>query len=146
MKHKKTICVDFDGVIHLYNSGWQGADQIPDPPVPGAIHGLHLLTQDPEIEVAIYSSRSSEPGGIEAMKKWLDTWEKDWREGTEWEQYDKDTVENMFRNVKYLSEKCVFPTSKPPAVVYIDDRGINFDGDWSKITADLKNYKPWNKR
>ena len=143
---KKTICIDFDGVIHKYDSGWQGADKIPDPPVDGAILGLHQLCQDPDVEVAIYSSRSAQPGGIEAMKEWLDHWERDWREGTEWEKYDKDAVENMFCNVKYLTEKCVFPESKPPAIVYVDDRGINFDGDWSKITPDLKDYQPWNKR
>lgn len=32
---KKTICVDFDGVIHKYSKGWQG-DVIYDEPVEGA--------------------------------------------------------------------------------------------------------------
>ena len=133
---KKTICIDFDGVIHRYDSGWTGADQIPDIPVTGAIEGLHRLCDDPEIEVAIHSSRSAQPGGIAAMKEWLEYWESEWRE------------RNHIRpdDTKWLIERCQFPTDKPPAMVYVDDRGINFDGDWSKITTDLKDYQPWNKQ
>ena len=42
------ICVDFDGVIHSYKSGWRGVAVIPDPPVPGAIEWLecHLPVPD----------------------------------------------------------------------------------------------------
>ena len=31
---KKTILADFDGVLHEYIKPWQGADVIPDGPVP----------------------------------------------------------------------------------------------------------------
>ena len=33
----KILCLDFDGVIHSFTSGWRGAGIIPDPPVPGAL-------------------------------------------------------------------------------------------------------------
>lgn len=36
---KPILCLDFDGVIHSYASGWKGADVIPDPP------GGKLLTK-----------------------------------------------------------------------------------------------------
>ena len=29
---KPILCLDFDGVVHSYTSGWKGADVIPDPP------------------------------------------------------------------------------------------------------------------
>ena len=132
MEHKKTICVDFDGVIHSYTSGWKGADVIPDPPVEGAIEGLYRLTADPEIDVAIHSSRSAQPGGIEAMKVWLDHWDG---------IFCKDVPPKLV-----ALDLVRFPVDKPPAMAYVDDRGINFDGDWSKITTELKDFTPWNKQ
>src|SRR5882672_3079773 len=32
---KPILCLDFDGVLHSYSSGWKGADVIPDAPTPG---------------------------------------------------------------------------------------------------------------
>ncbi len=34
---------------------------------------------------------------------------------------------------------------KEPAYVYIDDRGINFNGDYGKLTTDLKGFQPYWK-
>ena len=138
MEHKKTICFDFDGVIHSYTSGWKGADVIPDPPVEGAIEGLYRLTADPEIDVAIHSSRSAQPGGIEAMKRWLRQ-----HEVTYLRELDEKGIATMGMNIL---DRVRFPKDKPPAVAYVDDRGINFDGDWSKITTELKDFTPWNKQ
>jgi hypothetical protein len=38
-----------------------------------------------------------------------------------------------------------FPENKPPALVSIDDRVIQFTGQWPSI-EELKNFKPWNRR
>ena len=43
--HRPILCVDFDGVIHSYTSGWEGIDMIPDPPVEGAIKWLWRATR-----------------------------------------------------------------------------------------------------
>ena len=135
MEHKKTICVDFDGVIHSYTSGWKGADVIPDPPVDGAFEGLYRLCADPEIDVAIHSSRSGQENAIEAMQEWLNKWDAAYRDAYQ------------ISNAKpHLIQMVRFPVDKPPAMVYVDDRGINFDGDWSKITTELKDFTPWNKQ
>jgi hypothetical protein len=40
-----------------------------------------------------------------------------------------------------------WPTTKPPGFLSIDDRGLQFNGDWSKfVPAELIKFKPWNKR
>jgi hypothetical protein len=68
---KRKICIDFDGVIHSYSSGWKGIDVISDKPVEGAFDWLRRLIDEEGVEPCIYSSRSQEASGIEAMKKWF---------------------------------------------------------------------------
>ena len=38
-----------------------------------------------------------------------------------------------------------FPTSKPPAVMYVDDRGFNFSGDFDEVIDEIEAYgtEPW---
>lgn len=122
---KKTICVDFDGVIHSYTSGWCGADVIPDLPVPGAIDWLREATQ--HFTVAIFSSRSHQPGGKDAMKNFISYWAKRSTNG------DAPWVGRL-----------TFPSEKPAALVSIDDRAICFTGTFPTI-EDIQRFKPWNK-
>lgn len=64
-----TLCLDFDGVLHSYTSGWKGADVIPDPPTDGAMRFLYDAAD--HFKLAIFSSRSHQSGGKAAMKAWL---------------------------------------------------------------------------
>ena len=124
---KPILCLDFDGVVHSYASGWKGADVVPDPPVEGAI--AFMLGALHHFEVVIFSSRSNQPGGISAMKAWL-------REhaGQCWHETPAGPG----------IEDVSFVTEKPPALVTIDDRAITFTGTWPAIET-LKGFKPWNK-
>ena len=121
---KKILCLDFDGVIHSYSSGWQGADNIEDPPVPGALQWMKQAVL--VFDVQIFSSRSNQEGGIAAMEHWLSYWE-----GRECGSAD-------------LLKEVSFPTEKPPAHVTLDDRAITFTGEWPYL-SDLVQFKPWNK-
>jgi hypothetical protein len=47
------LCLDFDGVIHSFKSGWKGAGKIPDPPVEGAIEWIRSLLGCSDREVAL---------------------------------------------------------------------------------------------
>lgn len=116
---KPIICIDFDGVIHSYTSGWKGEAVIPDEPVDGAFEALKEYLR--HFKVCIYSSRSTSEAGIIAMKEWF--------------------IKHGFEYTDQLE----FPDKKPPAYITIDDRGIQFDGTFPPV-EDIKNFKPWYKR
>lgn len=122
---KPILCLDFDGVIHSYTSGWRGAAVVVDKPVPGAVEFLRKATG--EFEVHIFSSRSNQEGGIKAMKTWLEI-----------------VVGETYKVLPFWFSLIKWPTEKPPAHVTIDDRAITFIGVWPDIGY-LKNFKPWNK-
>jgi hypothetical protein len=107
---KKTIAIDFDGVLHSYKKGWTG--YVPfDEPVPGAIEFLDWLFGLSRFNVAIFSSRARELEGIEGIKAWFK------HHGVS----------------EYWIKKMTITDRKPPALVYIDDRGLRFDGNFQFV-------------
>lgn len=124
---KPILCLDFDGVIHSYESGWRGAAVIPDPPVDGAI--AFMLGALEHFDVVIFSSRSNQDGGTAAMKAWL-------REHAGQCWHPSPAGPGL--------EDIKFATEKPPAMVTLDDRALTFTGQWPAIEH-LKTFKPWNK-
>ncbi len=133
MKNRKPIlCLDFDGVLHGYESGWQGAGVANDPPVPGAVEFLYEATK--RFRVAIYSSRSKSLAGRAAMRRYVrQHFEMSLTFSPGHEQWD------------FLSEAIEWPWFKPSAFITIDDRAITFDGTWPALDT-LAAFKPWNKR
>lgn len=109
---RKTICLDFDGVIHSYTSGWCGETVIPDPPIHGAREAIQRLRE--HFRVVVHSARTASDAGCEAVRIWL----------------DKHQIP--------VDEVCRF---KPPASVYLDDRGIRFTGDWNQAVIDIHNFR-----
>lgn len=159
----KTIILDFDGVLHGYESGWQGPRKIPDPPVSGAIDFLLELLVD-EWDIAIHSSRSHQFGGRRAMKKWLHhhaaldyqhkhfygvveglwndlhAW---WRAG--FQPGMGDPIEEEPQDAaNWLVKQIHWPKHKPPAIVQLDDRAMTFTGEFPSLNT-LNNFKPWNR-
>lgn len=117
---KPILCLDFDGVCHLYTSGWKGAAVIPDAPVAGLWEFLAGACH--EFEVDIFSSRSNQAGGLLAMERWFEDHCPEWA----W----------------WILKEIKFPTEKPPAFVGIDDRVLTFTGTWPDIQS-LKQFKTW---
>jgi hypothetical protein len=116
-QEKPNIVFDFDGVIHSYKSGWKGNNVIPDEPVRGIKEAIEDLRKDHK--VVVVSTRCAQPGGIKAIKKYLK---------------DNDI------EVDDVTDK------KPPAIAYIDDNGINFDGDASSLPSKVRGFKSWLKK
>lgn len=120
-RHRKTICVDFDGVIHSYASGWRGATEIPDPPVDGAIEWLARAAE--RFDLAITSVRNAQPGAIEAMRAWLRA---------------HGLPERVLERVR-------FPRHKLPAEIYVDDRAFRFEGTFPSFET-LGALEPWTRK
>lgn len=117
MPFKPTVILDFDGVVHSYVSGWQGADNIPDPPVEGIKDAIANMRK--YYRIVIVSSRCYQPGGIAAIERWL---------AAHGIVVDAVTDE------------------KPPAKVIVDDRAITFDGDAGALLARVNAFRPWTHR
>jgi len=112
---KPILCLDFDGVLHSYTSGWQGIDVIPDPPVPDAKEFVEAALE--HFRVAIYSGRSRDPRGIRAMISYLDDWD-------------------------FPILELEFPVVKPAAFIALDDRTMLFEGNFPDPQS-LLDFKTW---
>ena len=136
-KGKPILCLDFDGVCHLYTSGWKGADVIPDPPVPGLFEFLDQCA--PFFDLHIFSSRSHQEGGREAMRQWFSY------HRFAYINSGKFTHENDVGEAeKWVDRTLKFPIEKPPAFLGLDDRVLNFRGSWPDV-EDLRGFKTWTQ-
>lgn len=112
---KKTIAVDFDGVIHSYERGWDDGS-IYGTPITGAKEFLNLLKK--EFEIVIFTSRiiDDEDGKKEKeLRNWL----------TKYEIPFDDIKEKMI------------------AIAYVDDRAVKVNRterkfSWSNAYEDIK--------
>lgn len=117
-KFTPTVCFDFDGVIHSYTSGWKGQTVIPDPTVPGIRQAIDCI-RAAGYKVAVVSTRCSSPEGMAAVQLYL--------------------RDNGIKVDSVMKEK-------PPAICYIDDRAICFDGHPEKLLEKIVNFAPWYQR
>src|SRR5215472_4856871 len=135
---KPILCLDFDGVCHLYTSGWKGADVIPDPPVPGLFEFLD--SAEPYFDLQVFSSRSHQQGGVEAMQEWFT------QHRFAYLAKDSFTHENFNAEaIRWVEKTLSFPKEKPPAFLGIDDRVLNFRGSWPHV-EELRAYKTWTQQ
>ena len=110
---KYTIVFDFDGVINPYRAGYNGGYLVEDP-TPGIKEVIEALRKN--YKVVVVSSRARDIVGFNGI-------------------------------VKYLKEHNIsvdgVTSEKVPALVYIDDRGLKFEGTSDGLLGKIYKFTTW---
>ena len=121
-KPPKSICIDFDGVIHDYSYGWQDIDVFYKV-LPGASEATHQLHKEGYM-IIIHTTRNDTP----ALRDFL----------------NKNNI-----CFDYINHNPYQPKGseygKVKADVYLDDRGICFTGNWDETLKQILNFKTWQE-
>lgn len=112
----RTICVDFDGVIAEHSN----CKDLPDKLIDGAEKGLGWLNEH-GWEIIIFTCREDN----EELRSFL----------------SENSV--PFDHINHQPNR---NHPKPLADVYLDDRAIEFDGDWGFAIENIENFCPWHKK
>ena len=117
----KVVCIDVDDTLNNY-PGWQdeGFTKINGEPLPGAKEGIKVL-RDAGVLVLVHSVRCGRAG-----------------------------TKGHAAVVNYLNDHGIevdgVPWNKPLASAYLDDRAINFSGDWQQAVQDIIQFETWKQR
>lgn len=118
-----SLGVDFDGVIHSYERGWQGG-KIYGTLMPGAREGLQACV-DAEATF-VFTARED----LVIVADWIER-----------ETGIPCVVDDPYDRKHFWNERgCLLITNKKyPARAYLDDRGVTFgEGGWDQALRDLE--------
>ena len=144
------LAIDFDGVIHSYERGWQD----------GTIYGdmtagfwVWAERASMAFTLVVYSSRSKTLEGRQAMRQWMEfQWSKRCLQagvqGVTLHDDDRLTVTEAGAETTGSGPRIEFQfaAEKPAAWLTIDDRCVRFDGNWDDpiLSPDIMlGFKPW---
>jgi hypothetical protein len=118
-----TICVDFDGVINPYISGYQGKGNFEKPF--SEVEEVFGRLKEMGWVIIIYTCRREE----ESIKKYLEAY-----------RIPFDYINYNPRNEELgLSNKI-------SADIYLDDRAICFEGEWDGILERILGFRRWSAK
>jgi len=114
-EEQKTICIDFDGVLHPYDS-WNDGKLNPNP-LSGAKEAIDKLKN--KFKIVIYTTRASASS------------------------HNPTERNEQIKNIEQWLTKHNIPFDeitgdKVGAVAYIDDRAIRFENNWPEVFAKLQ--------
>ena len=134
---KKTIALDFDGVIYAYRDGWRGTTGLHEQAVPGAID--FIFKNIKLYNLVIFSTRLQNWGAKRAARKWLIMQLRNWLWTTGANvNYSNQTAKWTVNQIKFIK-------NKPKAHLFIDDRAFAFTGTFP-TKKEIDSFKPWNKK
>jgi 5'(3')-deoxyribonucleotidase len=108
---KRTVALDFDGVLHPYTEGWVGPIPADEPPTSGSLE--YVQQHADEYVFVVFSTRCDSPEGLKGTCAWLERW----------------------GFMPYIAE---VTCTKPKAVAYVDDRAVPFVGSWDDVDAGVR--------
>jgi hypothetical protein len=134
---KFTICIDFDGVIYSYTSGWNNGD-LDDLPVEGAFDFIKEIMRD--YDVNIFTSRllGKTPDDFELRHMMDHYWYFDYNSSRR--KIEAWMVKHGLE--QHIVNKIGFVFWKLPCHLYIDDRAWLFKGKFPSL-QEIKSFKPW---
>jgi hypothetical protein len=118
---QRIVCVDLDGTIAHYDE-WKGETHFGEP-IDGVAEALSKLKEN-NCLVIIYTTRADKA----LIKLYLET--------------NKVPFDFINENPNQPANAI---GGKPFADVYIDDKAVQFKGDWSKTIEEVLNFKTWDK-
>jgi hypothetical protein len=118
---KLVVAVDIDGVLADYSQGWQGPTIIGDP-LPGAVQFLTDL-RAADYHVMIWTCRDTD-----VAKAWLT------KHGLPYDDINTNSL---------AGEMGSDTSPKELADIYLDDRGLRFDGDFAKTLNAISDFRTW---
>lgn len=119
-KDKKTVAIDFDGVIHRYSKGWYDGTAYDDA-MPGAISAIKKLME--EYTVYVFTTRD-----LAQVQDWFG-------------RYGQQIPTQIIKpEEKYWTTRGVLGLAnhKVIAYVWVDDRALRFTGDWADTMRQLR--------
>lgn len=118
----RIVCIDLDGTLAHYDD-WKGESYF-GRIINGASKALAEIKEKGWL-IIIFTTRTNK----ELIKNFLD---------------ENNLVFDFINENPYQPENAI--GGKPFADVYIDDRAIQFNGNWQEIVNEIDTFEPWEKR